>query len=226
MLDRLRGSYERERRFVADASHELRTPLSVLKAELETTLRSPGLDADARESLGAALAETDQLAQLADDLLLIARSSEGGLPLQREPVAVDELLEQAARRFEERARSEDRSIAVEAPEGLSASLDPLRVRQALGNLVDNALRHGSGPVVLSARAADDGGVEITVRDGGAGFSDELAPRAFERFTRGDAGRGRSGGAGLGLAIVSAIAEAHGGAAALDGRAGVRLSLPA
>ena len=226
MLDRLRGSYERERRFVADASHELRTPLSVLKAELETTLRSPGLDADARESLGAALAETDQLAQLADDLLLIARSSEGGLPLQREPVAVDELLEQAARRFEERARSEGRSIAVEAPEGLSASLDPLRMRQALGNLVDNALRHGSGPVVLSARAADDGGVEITVRDGGAGFSDELAPRAFERFTRGDAGRGRSGGAGLGLAIVSAIAEAHGGAAALDGRAGVRLSLPA
>ena len=151
MLDRLRGSYERERRFVADASHELRTPLSVLKTELEGTLRSPGLDPGARESLGAALSETDQLAQLADDLLLIARSGDGGLPLRREPVDVRELLEQTSQRFSERARSDGRSISVEAPDGLSASLDPLRMRQALGNLVDNALRHGTGTVVLSAR---------------------------------------------------------------------------
>jgi signal transduction histidine kinase len=225
MLDRLRGSYERERRFVADASHELRTPLSVLKTELEGTLRTPGLNPGARESLGAALSETDQLAQLADDLLLIARSGDGGLPLRREQVDVRELLEQTSQRFSERARSDGRSISVEAPGGLSASLDPLRMRQALGNLVDNALRHGSGTVVLSARRAAGGsGVEIAVSDGGAGFSEELAPRAFERFTRGDAARTR-GGAGLGLAIVSAIAEAHGGRAALDGRAVVRLSLP-
>jgi signal transduction histidine kinase len=225
MLDRLRGSYERERRFVADASHELRTPLSVLKTELEGTLRSPGLDPGARESLGAALSETDQLAQLADDLLLIARSGDGGLPLRREPVEVRELLEHTSQRFSERARSDGRSISVEAPDGLSATLDPLRMRQALGNLVDNALRHGSGTVVLSARRAAGGsGLEIAVSDEGPGFSEELAPRAFERFTRGDAARTR-GGAGLGLAIVSAIAEAHGGGAALDGRATVRLWLP-
>jgi two-component system, OmpR family, sensor kinase len=225
MLDRLRGSYERERRFVADASHELRTPLSVLKTELEGTLRSPGLDPGSRESLGAALSETDQLAQLADDLLLIARSADGGLPLRCESVDVRELLEQASQRFSERARSDARRISVEAPDVLSASLDPLRMRQALGNLVDNALRHGSGTVVLSARRAAGGsGVEIAVSDEGPGFSEELAPRAFERFTRGDAAR-TCGGAGLGLAIVSAIAEAHGGRAALDGRAIVRLSLP-
>jgi signal transduction histidine kinase len=99
------------------------------------------------------------------------------------------------------------------------------MRQALGNLVDNALRHGSGTVVLSARPTGGGSsLEIAVSDEGPGLSEELAPRAFERFTRGDAARTR-GGAGLGLAIVSAIAEAHGGRAALDGRAVVRLSLP-
>jgi signal transduction histidine kinase len=223
MLDRLRGSYERERRFVADASHELRTPLSVLKTELETTLRSPGLGPGARESLGAALGETDQLAQLADDLLLIARSGDGGLVLSREEVDLRELLEQTQRRFEERARFEGRSISVEASDGLSASLDPLRMRQALGNLVDNALRHGSGTVSLFARAVDRS-LQVTVSDEGTGFSDDLAPHAFERFTRGDAARTR-GGAGLGLAIVKAIAEAHGGGASIDGRAAVRLSLP-
>jgi two-component system, OmpR family, sensor kinase len=228
MLDRLRDSYERERRFVADASHELRTPLSVLKAELETTLRAPGLEPDVRESLGSALEETDQLAQLAEDLLLIARSSDGGLPLRREPVDVRELLEQTRQRFSERARSEGRSLSVDAPSRMSASLDPLRMRQALGNLVDNALRHGSGTVVLSARSRPDG-VEMAVSDEGSGFSDELAPRAFERFTRGDAARTR-GGAGLGLAIVRAIAEAHGGSAAIEDGAGasstVLLRLPA
>ncbi len=229
MLERLRGSYERERRFVADASHELRTPLAVLKTELEATLRTPGLGADARESLGVALSETDQLAQLADDLLLIARAGDGGLPLRREPVDVRELLEHADQRFEARARSEGRAISVDAPAGLSASLDPLRMRQALGNLVDNALRHGSGTVVLAARPAGDGpALEIAVSDEGPGFPDDLTDHAFERFTRGDSARTR-GGAGLGLAIVSAIAEAHGGSAAIDGAGGlgstVRLHLP-
>ncbi len=134
-----------------------------------------------------------------------------------------ELLEQTGRRFEERARSSGRVIAVDAPEGLSASLDPLRMRQALGNLVDNALRHGSGAISLSARDVDRS-LQITVSDEGTGFSDELAAQAFERFTRGDAARTR-GGAGLGLAIVKAIAEAHGGSASIDGRAAVRVIVP-
>jgi two-component system, OmpR family, sensor kinase len=224
MLDRLRGSYERERRFVADASHELRTPLAVLKAELEGTLRSQELPPDARESLGAALSETDQLVQLADDLLLIARSGDGELALSREPVDVAELLGATRERFSERARSSGRSILVDAPGELSASLDPLRMRQALGNLVDNALRHGAGAIALSARAGGDA-LEITVCDEGPGFPADLAPRAFERFTRGDVARTR-GGAGLGLAIVSAIAAAHGGSAEIVGGSGaVRLSLP-
>jgi two-component system, OmpR family, sensor kinase len=227
MLGRMHESYERERRFVADASHELRTPLAVLKAELEGSLSRDDLSPETRESVAAALAETDQLAQLADDLLLIARSGDRGLPVAPERVDVRELLEQARHRFAERAGSQGRAIELEAPAALEAEVDPLRLRQALGNLVDNALRHGAGPVELAARARD-GTVEIDVSDSGEGFPDELAGQAFERFTRGDSARTR-GGAGLGLAIVAAIAGAHGGDASIlegdGGRTTVRLRLP-
>jgi signal transduction histidine kinase len=103
--------------------------------------------------------------------------------------------------------------------------DVVRLGQALGNLVDNALRHGDGDIVLSARAAP-GGVELEASDQGAGFGPEIAGRAFERFTRGDEARTR-GGTGLGLAIVRAVAEAHGGHATIvDGHGAiVRIWLP-
>jgi two-component system OmpR family sensor kinase len=226
MLARLEAAFERERRFVADASHELRTPLAVVKAELEAALRRT--DPHARESLVAALEETDHLAQLAEDMLLIARSGDGALPVRPEDVEVRELLDQARERFRDRDEAEGRRIVVRAPEGLRARLDPLRLRQALGNVVDNALRHGLGDVTIAASSYADG-VQIDVSDEGGGFSPELAPSAFERFTRGDEARTRSG-AGLGLAIVRAIAEAHGGTATIeeDGSPGalVRLRLPA
>jgi signal transduction histidine kinase len=228
MLARLRESFERERRFVADASHELRTPLAVLKTELESALRGGPADAGLRESLQAAVEETDHLAQLAEDLLLVARAADGRLPLRPETIRVQELLDGTRHRFGDRARSQGRDVTVEAPVDLEASLDPLRARQALGNLVDNALRHGAGDIRLSARRRD-GALEIDVADQGQGFSSELAPRAFERFARGDAARSR-GGTGLGLAIVSAIAEAHGGSATIAASGGertvVRLRLPA
>jgi signal transduction histidine kinase len=211
MLARLEAAFERERRFVADASHELRTPLAVVKAELEAALRT--IDPDGRESLVAALEETDHLAQLAEDMLLIARSGDGALQVRPEVIEVRELLEQAGERFRDRAGAEGRRIVVRAPEGLHAQLDPLRLRQALGNLVDNALRHGRGDVTLAA-SPDGDGIQIQVRDEGKGFPPELAPGAFERFTRGDEARTR-GGAGLGLAIVRAIAEAHGGTATIE-----------
>jgi two-component system OmpR family sensor kinase len=209
LLARLRGSLERERRFVADASHELRTPLAVLKTELEAALRAPEPD----EAISSAIEEVDRLSQLAEDLLVIARSSEGELPIRREQVATRQLLEGVRDRFAERAARAGRAIEV-VDGDLTLSADPLRLRQALGNLVDNALRHGEGDVVLRARACD-GGVALEVSDGGAGFAPEIADRAFERFARGDRARTR-GGTGLGLAIVRAIAEAHGGRASLEG----------
>jgi two-component system, OmpR family, sensor kinase len=227
MLDRLQRSFDRERRFVADASHELRTPVAVVKAELEAALRWGGHDPQVREALVAALEECDHLAQLAEDLLLVARASEGELPVRRERLDLRPLLESVSARFGDRARERRREIRVEGGHGLRVEADELRLRQALGNLVDNALRHGGGDVVLRAgRAEANGGVELEVADGGPGFDPGLAERAFERFARGDVARTR-GGTGLGLAIVRAIAEAHGGWAEIvagDG-AVVRIWLP-
>jgi two-component system, OmpR family, sensor kinase len=230
MLDRLRRSFDRERRFVADASHELRTPVAVIRAELDAALRAGGHDEQVRQALVAALEECDHLAQLAEDLLVVARAAEGELPMRRETIEVRPLLEGVRARFGDRAREQGRELRVDGGDDLRIDADDLRLRQALGNLVDNALRHGAGDVVLRARRSEpDGGVELEVADGGPGFDPDLAGRAFERFARGDAARTR-GGTGLGLAIVRAIAEAHGGGARLvrDGDAGaaVRLWLPA
>jgi signal transduction histidine kinase len=226
MLARLRRSVDRERRFVADASHELRTPVAVLTTELEAALRAPDLGPEARESVIAAVEESHHLARLAEDLLVLARAAEGRLPVRPEPLDARAALEGARARVADRADARGRAIRVEAPAGLVVTADPLRLRQALGNLVDNALRHGDGEVVLSARAAGDG-VEIDVADSGPGVAPAIGDRAFERFTRDDTARGERG-AGLGLAIVRAIAEAHGGRAAIvpaPRGARVRVSLP-
>jgi signal transduction histidine kinase len=226
MLARLEASFERERQFVADASHELRTPLAVVKAELEAAMRAEG-NGGVRESLVAALEETDHLAQLAEDMLLIARTGEGDLPVRPEAVDLHELLDRTRQRFADRAAEQGRGISVDVEPGLQASLDPLRGRQALANLVDNALRYGAGEIRLSARR-NGTALDIDVSDDGSGFSAELAPRAFERFSRGDAARTR-GGTGIGLSIVRAIAEAHGGTAEIvdtaSNGATVRLHLP-
>jgi signal transduction histidine kinase len=230
MLARLAASFERERRFVADASHELRTPLATLKTELEAAIRSEGDTENVREALVAALEETDQLAQLAEDLLVIAQAADGRLPVRFEQVEVRELLERTRHRFADRAHEQGRDISVDAPSGLTASIDPLRGRQALGNLIDNALRHGGGDIRLAARK-EGADVEFEVSDTGPGFADDMVPRAFERFARGDGARTRGGGAGagLGLAIVRTIAEAHGGTATIaeSSAAGatVRLRIP-
>jgi signal transduction histidine kinase len=221
MLARLQRSFERERQFVADASHELRTPVAVIKTELESALRNT--HPSAREALVAALEECDHLAQLAEDLLIIARSGEGRLPLRREEHEIRRLLEGVRDRFADRAAAHDRRIRIDVvPDELAASIDPLRARQALGNLVDNALRHGEGDIVLSARNSG-GTVELDVTDHGPGFEPDIAGRAFERFARGDRARTRSG-TGLGMAIVRAIAEAHGGSASIVPGAGARVRI--
>ena len=210
MIARLRRSLERERRFLADASHELRTPIAVLKTELETLLRRGGHPPEVQEGLLAAATEADELARLAEDLLVLARASEGGLTVRPERLDASTLLDDARVRFDSSAAAQGRRITVDVPAGVTVDADPPRIRQALGNLLHNALRHGAGEVSLSARATS-GGAEIDVADEGSGFGDDFAARAFERFARGDGARTR-GGAGLGLAIVRAVAEAHGGRA--------------
>jgi signal transduction histidine kinase len=228
MLARLEAALARERTFVSDASHELRTPLSILKGELELAGKDGRTQSELQEAVRSAGEETDRLAQLAEDLLVIARSDHGELPLRRESLPMLPLLVRVRDRFAQRATERGADIVVDATEGLELSADGLRLEQALGNLVDNAIRHGGGPIVLSARPRG-GAVELSVRDHGPGFPDAFIANAFERFTRSDHGRtGR--GAGLGLAIVAAIAEGHGGTARAANRppegAVVMLVLPA
>jgi heavy metal sensor kinase len=210
MLARLEAALARERNFVADAGHELRTPLALLRTELELALRHAESADELREAVRWSSEEAERLSRLADDLLLIARSDQGNLPLQLETLEVSELLQTVVTRYAWRAEEERRRLVVEAPEHLGLQGDRLRLEQALANLVDNALRHGAGDVTLSATATD-GVVQLHVRDRGTGFPTTFLARAFERFARADQSRAR-GGAGLGLPIVRAIAEAHGGTA--------------
>jgi signal transduction histidine kinase len=210
MLARLEAAFEHERRFVADASHELRTPLALLRTELEVALRRPRSREELEAAVRSAAEETERLVQLAEDLLLIARVDEGALPIRREELPAADVLERVRSRFAARARGLGRDVVVEPANGLVIDADPARIEQALGNLVDNALKHGAGAVTLSA-VGHDGLVELHVTDEGGGFPDEFVDRAFDRFSRADDARSERG-TGLGLSIVTLIASAHGGSA--------------
>ena len=227
MLRRLERAIERERGFVADASHELRTPLALLKAELELALRKPRTAPELEEALRSAAAETDRLVRLAEDLLVLAQADEGRLPLRRDLVGARNLLTTVQEAFRARAEASGRIIGASAPNGVALNGDRMRLEQALGNLVDNALRHGSGDIRLSA-VTRNGQVELHVVDEGQGFPPEFLPHAFERFRRADVAR-TSDGVGLGLALAAAIAEAHRGSAHASNRDGggadVWLSIP-
>ena len=227
MLERLEEAFAHERRFVSDASHELRTPLAILTAELELALRD-ATDMDTiRAAVASAAEEADRVVQLAEDLLVIARSDDGRLPVRLAEVDAGEVLRAASRRFASRASERGMDVEIRAPGEQQLAADRLRLEQALGNLIDNALRHGFGSVTLAVEPRGDH-VELHVRDDGPGFPDGFLAEAFERFTRADAARGR-GGAGLGLAIVAAIAHGHGGAARArnrpEGGADVWIELP-
>jgi two-component system, OmpR family, sensor kinase len=228
MLARLEAGLARERRFVADASHELRTPLALLETELELALRRPRSSEELRGAVESAAEEVDRLTRLAEDLLVLARADEGELALRRSRIHVGDLFETVARRFKPRAEEGGRTFDVSSGGGETIVADRLRLEQALGNLVDNALRHGAGAVRLEAERRD-GAVTLRVSDEGVGFPPSFLDRAFERFTRADEARAR-GATGLGLAIVDAVARAHGGTAEAANRdaggAVVSLILPA
>jgi two-component system OmpR family sensor kinase len=229
MLDRIEAAVAREQRVVSDASHELRTPLTTLRAEVDLALMGDREKGELREALESASEEARRMSRLADDLLVLARTDQGRLPLHPQSLAALELLEDAAGRARAGADVEGRSITIgDLPERCLVSADPDRAAQALDNLITNALRYGEGTITLSAQGSGDH-VELHVTDEGRGFSADLLPRAFERFGRGHYGRADEPGSGLGLAIVEAVAIAHGGHAAARNRPGggadVSIALP-
>jgi two-component system OmpR family sensor kinase len=228
MLERLETAFAHERRFLADASHELQTPLAILRAELEIALRRPRSHDELEEVVRSAQEETNRLGRLAEDLLVVARADQGVLPVHLSTIDADDLLSSVAERFERRARESGRSITLETSPDLELLCDPIRIGQALDNLIDNSLRYGAGAITLAARRRTSV-VELHVRDAGGGFPAAFLSHAFERFSRADGARSATG-SGLGLAIVQAIAQAHGGDATVanrrEGGSDVWLALPA
>jgi heavy metal sensor kinase len=215
LLGRVRRARVRERGFVAEAGHELRTPLAIMRAELELAARPGRSNEELVEAIGVAGEETQRLTRLAEHLLLLARNDDDTQPRLR-VVAVDmtQLLERATQSARARLDGRDVRIELDAPGDLVVTGDSDRMRQAVDNLLDNAVRYAPpGSLVTVTGRTDDSRLRITVTDEGPGFEESFLPRAFQRFARGDDARADgSDGAGLGLAIVQSIVETHGGTA--------------
>jgi two-component system OmpR family sensor kinase len=205
-LDQRHRSEQQVRQFVADASHELRTPLATIAGYTELARNRP-------ETTPTALAkvetESARMTGLVEDLLLLARL-DSGRPLEREPVDLSRLLLEAVN--DARVVDADRHWRLSLPDApISVAGDADRLHEVVTNLLANASKHTPAGTTVTVTGSADG---FTVHDDGPGFSPELAARAFERFTRGDAARTRTGGAGLGLSMVEAIVVAHGGSVGL------------
>jgi len=229
MLDRVHEAADRDRRFLDRASHELRTPLSVLKMELDLALGRPRSSEELELALRNASTETDRLVRLAEDLLALGRLKGGTLPVHRSAVDLGSLLRQVCGAYEARARAAGVRFAVDGSE-LWVRADPVRLRQAIEDVLDNAIRYGAGGGSVEVRAGVvDGRAEIVVQDHGRGFDPALLVRVASglSWTNG-AGAGGPNGSGMGLAIARGIAEAHGGELRLengpDGGATVRILL--
>lgn len=224
MLDRLEASAERERRFVADASHELRTPLTLMRAELDVALHRPRSAGELTETLRSVDAEVQRLIDLANALLDL---EELGITdhITRAPVCLADLLDDAVTSHRRTAERAARALDVDAARVI-VEVDARWLRPAIGNLVDNALRHAHGTVSLTA-TVDEGVLRVCVTDEGPGFPPDFLPRAFDRFARAEASR-TGDGSGLGLAFVHAVATAHGGTVRAGNTghgAAITLSLP-
>ncbi|MBM7770078.1 signal transduction histidine kinase [Actinokineospora baliensis] len=193
---------QRERDLVGDVSHQLRSRLTALQLRLEALTMVPDQDAAAEAS--EALDQAERLADVLDELLAAAREARA---VDAEPVDLASELTPIANEWREMLRSEGRTLRMRITPGLMARVTPARLREAIGVLLDNALRHGGGTVALSARSGESVGGEtvvIDVTDAGNGVPDELAPHIFDRGVSG------GGSTGLGLALARALVESDGG----------------
>ncbi|MGQ9503212.1 MAG: sensor histidine kinase [Anaerolineae bacterium] len=212
MLDRLQATFERERRFTADAAHELRTPLTALKGRLDVILSRPRTAAEYESVLHDLEQEVDRLIHLSTNLLLLARLDQRRLPWQPQMLDLSELLHVIAEQVRPLADARGLTLTEEVLPELSIVGDPDHLIRLFLNLLDNAVKYTppGGQVTLRA-GKEQTGVWVAVSDTGPGIPSEHLPHLFERFYRVEEARSReSGGAGLGLAIVYEIARWHGG----------------
>jgi heavy metal sensor kinase len=222
-LDRVAESFERLKRFTSDASHELRTPLTAMKAVGEIALRNGASPVHAREAIGSMLEETDRLAHLVDRLLTLTRADAGAYRARFESVDLAQLVHDVGELMRPLAEERGIELRVVAPAAVNRDADAVTLREALVNLVDNALRHTErgGEVVLSCERRVDLDC-IEVRDTGCGIAAEHHSRLFDRFYRVDGAitrAGARGGTGLGLAIARWAVDLHGGVIELESAPG-------
>jgi heavy metal sensor kinase len=214
---RLESSFAGLRRFTADASHELRTPLAILRGIGEVGLSAPRDPAEYRRAMGDMLEEVDRLTTLVDTLLRLSHADAGTIRLSREVLDLGPIVSDLTASLAMLAEERDQRVLVEAPAGLAVSADRVLLREALMNIVDNAIKYGprgSAIVVRVQRAGDE--AVVTVADEGPGIAPEYRERIFERFFRVDEGRSRTaGGSGLGLAIAKWAVEVNGGRIAVQ-----------
>jgi signal transduction histidine kinase len=224
MLARLEQSFGSLHRFTADASHELKTPLMVLRAGVERALVHPGTPPEILQSLDETLAQINQMTEMVESLLTLARADEGRAPLAVEPCDLRELVADVA----ETAGILGESAGVTAVHSLPdapvrLAVDPHRIREMLLNMVTNAIKYTpQGGSIALGLEEDDESVILSVRDTGVGIAPGDLPHVFERFWRADQARTRTGerpGVGLGLAITKWIVEAHGGSITVQSRPG-------
>ena len=211
MLDRVRAGMADQQRFVANASHELRTPLAVMRAELDVELSRHDLPVEARDVLASTEEEVVRMSGIVENLLTLAQLDERRLALRLRRVDLVALASDVVQRG--RRLAEDGGVRIRVVgDPVDVDADPDRLEQAVGNLVENAVKYaGRGGEVIVAVGQLAGTAELTVTDGGPGIPTEALPHLFDRFFRVDEPRARDmGGSGLGLAICREIVRAHGG----------------
>jgi two-component system heavy metal sensor histidine kinase CusS len=228
MLDNLESNFERLSRFSADIAHELRTPLSTLNGSLEVCLTRPRGEAEYRAAIASALEDGQRLTGLIENLLFLARVENPSHALRVERCEVNEVCAWVVAQYETQSRPKGLHLRIDGAAILYA--DTLLLRQAVGNVVANAVRHAppGSEIVLAISGRPARGVEIAVSDQGPGIAPEHLPRLFDRFYQTDPARGHKAaqGSGLGLSIVRSIMELHGGWAAIEStqRQGTRVTL--
>jgi len=211
------------RQLLADVSHELMTPLTAIRGYAETLALPQFVPAstEGQRAVKVIQEEGARIERLVGDLLDLARFEAGGLSLVQELVDVDEIFERVSERHAKAADDKQVAIVIEPHDDIRIVGDPMRLEQAVQNLAANALRHtpAGGRVTLAAHRTD-GQVRITVGDTGAGIAPEHLPHVFDRFYKADQSRAHAGGSGLGLSIVKAIVERHGGTVSVRSTQGV------
>lgn len=214
---RLESSFDQLRRFTADASHELRTPLSVIRGLGEAALAETRTPAEYKEVMGSMLEEVDRLTNLVDTLLRLSHGDAGTVRLARGAVDMGQLARDAVSSLAILAEERNQRVTVDAAEGIVVVADRLVLREAITNVIDNAIKYSPPASAIDIRVYADGAqAHLTVADAGPGISLQDRQRIFDRFFRLDEGRSRDrGGAGLGLAIAKWAVEANGGRISAD-----------